>query len=120
MAGRYSGNRSSQARRQSDDGLSLSMSILIVNSAPHELAVLHTILSGEQGWKIVIAQSGAEALQALAKGDVDLVLADLVLPACCGLELCRSIKNCPDTRDTPVVILLTGTGYLDQTFEAGA
>jgi len=120
MAGRYSGNRSSQARRQSDDGLSLSMSILIVNSAPHELAVLHTILSGEQGWKIVIAQSGAEALQALAKGDVDLVLADLVLPACCGLDLCRSIKNCPDTRDTPVVILLSGTGYLGQTFEAGA
>jgi diguanylate cyclase (GGDEF)-like protein len=98
------------------------MSILIVNSTPHELAVLHTILSAEQGWKVVIAQSGAEALQALARGGVDLVLADLVLPAGCGLELCRIIKNCPDISDTPVVILLAGAerGDLGQTYEAGA
>lgn len=100
----------------------MPMRILIVNNAPDELAVLHAILSAEQDWTVMIAQSGSEALQVLAKGGVDLVLADLVLPACCGLELCRSIKNCPHISDTPVVILLAGAerGYLGHTYEAGA
>ena len=98
------------------------MRLLIVNNAPDEFAVLRTVLSAEQGWKVVIAQSGAEALQALANGGVDLVLADLVLAAGCGLELCRSIKNSPDISDTPVVILLTAAEreYLGPAYEAGA
>jgi diguanylate cyclase (GGDEF)-like protein len=53
---------------------------------------------------------------------VDLVLADLMMPGLSGLELCRHIKNCPNARDTPVVILLAATErkYLGQVYEAGA
>jgi diguanylate cyclase (GGDEF)-like protein len=121
MAGRYSVDRPSQARPGHDDGVSLPMSILIVDSAPHDLG-LKTMLSGEQGWKVVMAQSGAEALRTLAMGGVDLVLTDLMMPESSGLELCRSVKNCPDASDTPVVILLNAAerGYLGQVYEAGA
>ena len=98
------------------------MSILIAASAPHDSSVLKTILSGEQGWKVVIAQSGAEALQSLAHVGVDVVVADLSMPAWGGLELCRRIKNCPDVSDIPVVLLLAAAerGYLGEVYEAGA
>ena len=95
------------------------MSILIVDSAPRDLGLLKTILSG---WNVVTAQSGAEALRALARARVDLVLADLRAPGLDGLELCRHIRNCPGVGDTPLVMLLAATerGYLGQAYEAGA
>jgi diguanylate cyclase (GGDEF)-like protein len=95
------------------------MSILIVDSAPHELGLLRTILSG---WNVVTAQSGAEALRTLASGRVDLVLVDLTAAGLDGLEHCRHIRNCPGVRDTPLVMLLAVTerGYLGQAYEAGA
>src|SRR5260370_40912687 len=91
----------SQPPRAPDDGLLLRMSILIVDAAAHDLRLLKTILSGEQGWNVVTAQSGAEALRALAKGGVGLVLADLMMPGLGGIELCRRMQTCPDVRGTP-------------------
>ena len=98
------------------------MSILIVDAAAHDLRLLKTILSGEQGWNVVTAQSGAEALRALAKGGVGLVLADLMMPGLGGIELCRRMQTCPDVRGTPLVILLAGSerAYLGHAYEAGA
>jgi diguanylate cyclase (GGDEF)-like protein len=95
------------------------MSILIVDSAPHDLERLKTILSG---WNVVTAQSCAEALRTLARGRVDLVLVDLRAPGLDALELCRHIRSCPGVGDTPVVILLAAAerGYLGQAYEAGA
>jgi len=98
------------------------MKILVVGNDSHDANLLRTILSGEQAWNVVSAHSGGEALRALAKGRVDLVLADLMMPALGGLELCRHIKNCPGVRETPVVILLASAerGCLDQAYDAGA
>ena len=98
------------------------MKILVAGNDPHDANRLQNALSREQAWSVVSAQSGTEALRALAKGRVDLVLADLMMPGLSGLELCRHIKNCPGVRDTPVVILLAATEreYLDQVYEAGA
>lgn len=97
------------------------MSILIVDAPPADLGLLKTILSG-QGWNVVTAQSGTEALRALAKGSVDLVRADLMMPAADGLGLCRCIKAGPEVRQTPVVILLAAVerGYLGEVYEGGA
>src|ERR1700690_399032 len=98
------------------------MKILVAGNDSHDANLLQTILSAERAWNVVMAQSGAEALRALAKGSVDLVLVDLMMPGLGGLELCRHIKNCPGVRDTPVVILLAAAerGYLGHAYEAGA
>jgi two-component system chemotaxis family response regulator WspR len=98
------------------------MSILIVDGPTHDLGTLKPILSGEPGWNVVTAQSGADALRALARGRVDLVLADLLPPGLDGIGLCRHIRNCPNVQEIPVVILLAAAerGYLGQVYEAGA
>jgi diguanylate cyclase (GGDEF)-like protein len=98
------------------------MSILVVDGAPQDRELMKTILSAEPGWNVVTVQSGAEALRALARGRVDLVLADLMAPGLDGLDLCRYIGNCPGLGDIPLVILLAAAerGYLGQVYEAGA
>jgi CheY-like chemotaxis protein len=57
------------------------------------------------GYEVVLARSGEEALELLAVQPVDCVLLDLVMPGLGGRETCRRLKNAPTMRDIPVVIL---------------
>jgi DNA-binding response OmpR family regulator len=57
------------------------------------------------GYEVVLARSGEEALQLLAVQPVDCVLLDLMMPGIGGRETCRRVKAMPDIRDIPVVML---------------
>jgi two-component system NtrC family sensor kinase len=58
-----------------------------------------------QGYEVVLARSGEEALQLLAVQPVDCVLLDLLMPGIGGTETCRRIKSVPVMRDIPIVML---------------
>jgi CheY-like chemotaxis protein len=74
------------------------------------------ILQGEP-YDIVTARDGDEAIaQALAERP-DLILLDIVMPKKDGFEVCRTLRNHADTRDTP--ILLVSTRGEPQNVEAG-
>lgn len=95
------------------------MTILIVDDDPHDLK---TILSEELQSTVLFAQSKEEALRAIGKAEVELVLADMMSASADGLELCRSIKACPDLCHTPVVMMMSSAGreYVNQVYDAGA
>jgi two-component system NtrC family sensor kinase len=57
------------------------------------------------GYEIVLARSGEEALQLLAIQPVDCVLLDLMMPGIGGRETCRRVKSVPAMRDIPIVML---------------
>ena len=57
------------------------------------------------GYEVVLARSGEEALQLLAVQPVDCVLLDLMMPGIGGRETCRRVKSAPGIRDIPVVML---------------
>ncbi|MCW8133266.1 MAG: response regulator [Planctomycetota bacterium] len=59
----------------------------------------------EEGFDLVLAQSGEEALELLAVQPVDCVLLDLMMPGLSGQETCRRIKQSPAWRDIPLIIL---------------
>jgi len=59
------------------------------------------------GYEVVLARSGEEALDLLAVEPVECILLDLMMPGIGGEEACRRIKTAAVTRDTPV-IMLTG------------
>ncbi len=74
------------------------------------------------GHFVVTAASGEEALRALAETDVDVVLLDLFMPGMDGHEVLRRIKDNPDWRATPV-IMISGRQDMDgiiDCIEAGA
>ncbi len=71
------------------------------------LTYLHEIgdaLRGE-GYDVVLAHSGEEALELLGVEIVDCILLDLLMPGLSGQETCRRIKGAPVLRDTPLIIL---------------
>lgn len=59
----------------------------------------------EEGYDVVKAESGEEALELLAVQPVDCILLDLMMPGMGGHEACRRIKAAPVLRDTPLILL---------------
>ncbi|HEY2407486.1 MAG TPA: response regulator [Polyangiaceae bacterium] len=59
----------------------------------------------EEGYQVISAQSGEEAIELLSLESVDCVLLDLIMPGIGGEETCRRLKAAPHVRDTPIVVL---------------
>jgi DNA-binding response OmpR family regulator len=57
------------------------------------------------GYEMVLARSGEEALELLAVEPVDCILLDLMMPGMGGRETCVRVKAAPSMRDIPIVIL---------------
>lgn len=57
------------------------------------------------GYSAFSVHTGAEALEACAKGDVDLVLLDVCFPDINGYDVCKRLKEAPLTRDTTVIFV---------------
>jgi DNA-binding NtrC family response regulator len=75
--------------------------ILIVDDAAN-LRLLYRIELEAEGYEIIAAASGAEALEILAREKIDAIVLDLLLPDCFGLELLSEILRYQ--RHVPLVI----------------
>ena len=95
--------------------------LLIVDDEPDITNVLRLILEAE-GYQVVPALSGDEALSVAEIEAPDLVLLDLMMPGKSGLETCRHLKNQSRTRNIPVIIFSALGRDVDRklTAEAGA
>lgn len=74
------------------------------------------------GHFVITAASGEEALRALEQSDVDVVLLDLLMPGMDGREVLHRIKERPEWRATPVIVI-SGSQDMDgiiECIEAGA
>lgn len=75
-----------------------------------------------EGLQVICAENGADAWGKFTRYRPDIVLLDVVMPIVNGFELCKKIKEEPDGRLTPV-ILITGLSAIEdriQGIEAGA
>lgn len=59
----------------------------------------------QEGHDVILAKSGEEALTILAARPVDCILLDLIMPGMSGQETCRRVKQAPEWRDIPLIIL---------------
>ncbi len=76
----------------------------------------------QAGHSVVEAESGEDALKLLRSEKVDLVISDFNMPRMDGSQLVRAIKQDPDLRAIPVIMLTTehARKRLDEAREAGA
>lgn len=101
--------------------IAMSGKILIVDDQTLMLRMLGLPLE-QEGYTIVTAMNGAEALHKVQTDRPDLVILDLVLPDISGVEVCRRIRQAPALVDLPIIIL-SGQTELSakiQGLEAGA
>jgi len=78
--------------------------ILAVDDSPTYLNEVADALRA-QGYEVVLARSGEEALTLLDFQAVDCILLDLLMPGLGGHETCRRIKTTPGLRETPLIML---------------
>ena len=78
--------------------------ILAVDDSPTYLNELAGALR-DDGYDVVLAHSGEDALDLLGVEPFDCILLDLVMPGLGGKETCRRIKAAPMVRDIPLIIL---------------
>ena len=78
--------------------------ILVVDDNPTNLRVLADSLK-EVGHRVLIAKSGAKALQALENIKPDIILLDVMMPGLNGFETCERIKADDQLQDIPVVFM---------------
>ena len=89
-------------------------SILIVDDEPSIRNSLGGLLSDE-GFEILTAANGYEALKAMDKDSPDLVLLDIWMPGIDGIETLKEIKK---SNPYIQVIIITGHGTVDTAVKA--
>lgn len=95
-----SAQQSIQARRRA------ARTILAVDDSRTSLHVLAHRL-GQLGYLVVLADSGAQALELISARGFDLVLLDRIMPEVSGLQVLQEIRSSRDLADLPV-IMFTG------------
>jgi sigma-B regulation protein RsbU (phosphoserine phosphatase) len=95
--------------------------VLIVDDTPTNVAVVTGLL--KDSFRIKVATRGEKALAiAFEEEKPDLILLDVMMPDMDGFEVCRRLKENPDTREIPVIFLTAKTDAVDEVkgFDLGA
>ncbi len=87
--------------------------ILFVDDVPTNIKVLLEVLKDD--YKVIFAQSGKEAVKLAAKSLPDLILLDIMMPEMDGYEVCRQLKNNPETSDIPIIFVTAMNEEEDET-----
>ena len=78
--------------------------ILVIEDEEDILALIHFNLI-KAGFQVECAMTGEEGFTKVREYKPDLVFLDLMLPGIDGLEVCRRLRQAPDTQGTPIIML---------------
>ena len=95
--------------------------VLVVEDEP-DVAELIRFNLHKEGYEVTVLGNGGDAIRHAREGQPDVVLLDIMVPQLNGWEVCRRLKQDPDTRRIPVIMV---TGRVDEGdkvlgFELGA
>jgi two-component system cell cycle response regulator len=95
--------------------------ILVVDDVPENVKLLAACLTSEE-YEIYKAYNGEEALEQVQATLPDLILLDIMMPGIDGYEVTRRLKNNPETKHIPIILVtaLDGSDNKAKGMEAGA
>ncbi|MDM5188122.1 response regulator transcription factor [Bacillus sp. DX4.1] len=85
-------------------------SILIVDDDTDIVQLIEAYLK-QEGYQVIKAYNGVEALQLLSTNDVQLVILDIMMPAMDGIEVCRRIR---EKHSIPIILLSAKSTDVDK------
>jgi DNA-binding response OmpR family regulator len=89
--------------------------ILVVDDEPDTVAMIQFVLE-QEGFEVITAENGYEALGAAIAEDPDLIILDVLLPKLNGYEVSRIIKEETRAKASPdyiPILILTGAKFSD-------
>ena len=87
--------------------------ILVVDDEPDIVELVSYNLKKE-GFDVLSASDGEEALNKIRTDNYDLIILDLMLPGIQGTEICRILRNDPRTQRLPVIMLTAKGEEIDR------
>ncbi len=91
--------------------------ILIAEDSPTILAIVKNILE-QEGYSVITATDGQEALTKAKKESPDLIILDLMLPKIDGYKVCGMLKFDKNFSKIPIIILTARAGEEDKKMAA--
>ncbi len=85
----------------------MSKNILIIEDSSTMRSMISAIIEEMGGFVITEAGSGFEALKILPTQNFDLIITDINMPDINGLEIVNFVKNHPNYRNIPLIIVTT-------------
>ncbi|MDQ2799737.1 MAG: response regulator [Armatimonadota bacterium] len=82
----------------------MARKILTCDDEKHIVRLIQVNLE-RQGYEVVTAYNGAEALEAVAAEKPDLIVLDVMMPEMTGFEVLEELKKNPETENIPVIML---------------
>ena len=84
-----------------------SYNVLVVEDSPTMRQLIVFALKRIRGFKIVEANDGVDGLKKLSAEKFDLILTDINMPIMDGLKLVSMVRNDPNYKDTPIIVITT-------------
>jgi DNA-binding response OmpR family regulator len=78
--------------------------ILVVDDSPTDLKLVSAPLQN-QGYLVITASDGEEALEKAVREHPELIVLDIILPKKNGFQVCRQLKTSVDTKDIKILML---------------
>jgi two-component system, chemotaxis family, response regulator PixH len=89
------------------------ITVLLVEDTLSEMELMKTYLM-EGGYNVITAENGKEGLRKTIALKPNLIITDLVMPDMSGLELCRSLKKNPNTKELPIIACTSKNQDIDK------
>lgn len=82
----------------------IAKKVLFVDDEPgYSRAMTYTL--EKEGYEVVSASNGLQALMKAQKENPDLIILDVMLPGMDGFEVCSRLRNDPQTSPIPIIML---------------
>ena len=81
--------------------------ILVVEDSPTMRQLIVFALKRIRGFQIVEANDGVDGLKKLSAEKFDLILTDINMPIMDGLKLVSMVRNDPNYKETPIIVITT-------------
>lgn len=95
------------------DSMTSGPKIMVVDDSKTIRRTAETLLERE-GYNVVTAEDGFEALAKIADLKPDIIFVDIMMPRLDGYQTCALIKNNADFKHTPVIMLSSKDGLFDK------
>ena len=95
------------------DSQNKSLKIMVVDDSKTIRRTAETLLQRE-GFNVITAEDGFEALAKIANQKPDLIFVDIMMPRLDGYQTCALIKNNALFKSTPVIMLSSKDGLFDK------
>ncbi|WP_029527529.1 response regulator transcription factor [Polaromonas glacialis] len=82
----------------------MSLKILVADDEPNIVISIEYLMKRE-GYTVLVARDGQEALDMIARDRPDLVLLDVMMPKKSGFEVCQAVRASEELQSTKILML---------------